>query len=71
MVIIFLIISILLSIIMIYIIGRSLNTHQELISAYKTSDFLGIIHLGLGVLLALTFLILLTALNNTFWHLTS
>jgi hypothetical protein len=68
--IIFFIISIMITTLIIWSIGRSVfDTNKQLIKAYETSEFLGLIHLIMGILLMSTLFITLCACNNTFWHL--
>lgn len=67
--IVFLVTSILTTLISIYILGRTMYTHKGLLRAYKTSEFLFMIHLVFGVLLTMVLFITLCAFNNTFWHL--
>lgn len=67
--IIFLLISIIVSILFIYGIGRTLNTHKELIRYYKDDALNIIFHSFFGIMLVLMIFISLCAFNNTFWHL--
>lgn len=67
--IIFLIISIIITLGHIYTIGRVLFTHEELMSFYKTNEFIGIAHLFLGMLMMIVVFYTLCAINNTFWQL--
>lgn len=67
--IIFLLISLVITLAFIYGIGRSLNTHRQLLRAYKTSEFLGVAHFFLGIVLMMVLFITLCAFNNTFWSL--
>jgi hypothetical protein len=68
--IIFLIISIMITGLFIWFTGRLVfNTNKELLEAYKTSEFLGTIHLFVGIILISVLFITLCACNNTFWHL--
>ena len=67
--IIFLLISVVITLVFIYGIGRTLNTHRQLLRAYKTSEFLGIMHFFLGITLMMVLFMTLCAFNNTFWHL--
>ena len=66
---IFLIISIIITIMSIYFIGRLLYTHNGLIRAYKNSEDLVILHVILGLTLICIIFMTLCAFNNTFWHL--
>lgn len=65
----FLIGSILITILIIYALGRILFTHRGLIRAYKTSEMLVVSHLIIGIFSILIFFMILCAFNNTFWHL--
>ena len=67
--IIFLLISLVVTLAFVYEIGRTLNTHRQLLRAYKTSEFLGIMHFFLGITLMMVSFMTLCAFNNTFWHL--
>jgi hypothetical protein len=67
--IIFLLISLVITLAFIYGIGRTLNTHSQLLRAYKTSEFLGVVHFFLGIMLMMVLFMTLCAFNNTFWHL--
>ena len=67
--IIFLLVSVLLTMLTIYSIGRITYSHKQLISAYKRPNHLIEIHLALGAILVLVLFITLCAFNNTFWHL--
>jgi hypothetical protein len=68
--IVFFIISVIVTFLLIWGIGRSVfDTNNQLIREYKTSDFLGTVHLMLGILLITILFTTLCACNNTFWHL--
>ena len=68
--IVFLITSIILTVLFIWFIGRSVfDTNKQLLNAYKTSEFLGTIHFMLGILMITILFATLCACNNTFWHL--
>ena len=67
--IIFLLTSIIITIISIYLIGRLLYTRKGLIRAYKTSEDLVMLHSVLGLTLICVIFMTLCAFNNTFWHL--
>lgn len=68
--IVFLFVSIVMSILVCYGISRSAtNSHYDLLWLYKQSDWLFEFHLLLGTLMTLVFWITLCACNNTFWHL--
>jgi uncharacterized membrane protein YdjX (TVP38/TMEM64 family) len=66
--IVFLIISVILTVLCIWVIGRLVfDTNKQLLNAYKTSEFLGTVHF---LILIITILFAtLCACNNTFWHL--
>jgi len=67
--IVFLITSVILTVLFIWFIGRSVfDTNKQLLNAYK-SELLGIIHSMLGILMIAILFITLCACNNTFWHL--
>jgi putative exporter of polyketide antibiotics len=66
----FLIISIILTILAICSVNRLAgDTNKQMIKAYKDSEELLYTHFMLGLLLVLTLFITLCACNNTFWHL--
>jgi diacylglycerol kinase len=65
----FLLISIIFTLLVVYLIGRLNYSHQGLIRAYKTSEFLFPIHLIFGVLMIMLIFMTLCAFNNTFWGL--
>jgi hypothetical protein len=68
--IVFFIISVIVTFLLIWGIGRSVfDTNNQLIRAYETSDFLGTVHLMFGILLITILFVTLCACNNTFWHL--
>jgi hypothetical protein len=67
--IIFLLISLIITITVFYRIGRSSYTLNELLRIYKTNEFLYILHLLLGTTLVILIFIVLCSFNNTFWHL--
>ena len=67
--IIFLLISIALSVSLTYLTVRIDSTHEEAIRIYKNSEDLVMYHIILNLVLILVFFILFTATNNTFWHL--
>jgi hypothetical protein len=68
--IVFFIISVIVTFLLIWGIGRTVfDTNNQLIRAYKTSDFLGTVHLMFGILLITILFVTLCACNNTFWHL--
>jgi len=67
--IVFFIISVIVTFLLIWGIGRTVfDTNNQLIRAYK-SELLGIIHSMLGILMIAILFITLCACNNTFWHL--
>ena len=65
---IFLAISIIMTITLVYLTGRLVFGHRELIRVYKTSGFLGVTSFILGILMVMVFFITLCAINNTFWN---
>lgn len=67
--IVFLTLSIILSLIAIYGMGRMVYNHKQLIRAYKTSEFLFIAHIVMGIFLIMFLFVILCACNNTFWKL--
>lgn len=67
--IIFLLTSIIITLLIIYGIGRTQGSHSELIMSYKRSDLLVLTHLFFGMILIIIICVTLCALNNTFWHL--
>lgn len=67
--IIFLLISLVITLAFIYGIGRTLYTHSQLLRAYKTSEFLVVVHFLVGIVFMMALFMILCAFNNTFWHL--
>ena len=67
--IVFLILALIITLITIYLIGRMVYTHKQLINAYKTSSDLAIAHIIIGITYWLFMFLILCAFNNTFWHL--
>ncbi len=68
--IVFFIISVIITGLMIWGIGRSVyDSNKQLIRVYKTSDFLSMFHFMIGTLFVTILFITLCACNNTFWHL--
>lgn len=67
--IVFLLISILITLIFVYLIGRILHTHKGLINAYKRSDSLLFFHFVMGILMVMVLFVTLCAFNNSIWHL--
>ncbi len=65
----FLFISIIITIVSIYVLGRTVHSHSSLIRAYKNSELLLQFHLILGIYLTMVLFVTLCAFNNTFWHL--
>jgi hypothetical protein len=64
----FLVIAIVITILVTYGAGRLMFSHKQLIRAYKTSPFLGISLIVMGLLLIAVLFTTLCAFNNTFWH---
>jgi hypothetical protein len=68
--IIFLIISLILSGLIFYSIGKKVyHTHKQFLKALKYNEDLQAIQLMCIIILTLLFFITLCACNNTFWHL--
>lgn len=67
--IVFLVSSILVTLIIVYSIGRLVHTHKGLINAYKRSDMLLFFHFALGLILVMLIFVTLCAFNNSIWHL--
>jgi len=67
--IVFLVASILISLIFIYSIGRILYSHKELIETYKDSFPIIVIHSTMGIFMTILSFVVLCALNNTHWYL--
>ena len=68
--IIFLVVSIVITIGSMWVIGRLVYpSNQKLLQAYKTSFPLITIHFIFGVMMMSLIFLLLAAFNNTFWHL--
>ena len=65
----FLIISVIVTIILIYALGRMFLSHNKLIEEYKENEFLLQFHFTLGMFLTAVIFIILISCNNTFWHL--
>jgi len=64
----FLLIAIIITVGMIYFIGRLFGSHKDVINSYKNSDTLVMIHGFFGFMMVMTIFITLCASNNTFWH---
>lgn len=63
-------ISIVITLLIFYGIGRAVtNSHKEMIRHYRESSFLVITHIILSLLMILLLFVTLCAFNNTFWHL--
>jgi len=67
--IVFLVISILISVSAAYLLGRTMYSHKGLIRTYKTSEFLFMYHMILVIFMIMTIFVTLCAFNNTFWML--
>lgn len=65
--IIFGLISLVIPILVIYSTGRMVFSHKELIKIYEDEEWLVMIHVLLGLMMALIIFIALCAINNTFW----
>lgn len=67
--IVFLLISVIISMSLIYLIGRLTFTHKELLRVYKTEESLAGFHFVSLLVLIILFFVTLCAFNNTFWNL--
>jgi hypothetical protein len=66
----FLLISIIITLLIVWIIDKSVyNSNKQILYAYKNSELLFLTHLILSIMMALVIFIMLCAFNNTFWHL--
>ena len=65
----FLVISLLLTVIIVYALGRMFFSHNKLVEVYKEDEFVRGVHFGLSCLFAIVIFATLCACNNTFWHL--
>ncbi len=65
----FIIISLVVSLLIVYGIRRLVYNDAQLIRAYKSSEVLSMYHTLMGLLLVSMIFITLCAFNNTFWHL--
>jgi hypothetical protein len=63
------IISVLISVTLIYGIGRTIFTHKQLIKLYREEDMIAMLHLFLIITLSIILIIVMTALNEEYWHL--
>jgi hypothetical protein len=63
------IISVLISVTLMYGIGRTIFTHKQLIKLYREEDMIAILHLFLIITLSIILIIVMTALNEEYWHL--
>ena len=63
----FLVISIIVGLLSVYGVGRSMNSHKELIRIYKTDEDVLSMNLFICILLACIVFVTLCACNNTFW----
>ena len=63
------IISVLISVTLMYGIGRTIFTHKQLIKLYREEDMIAILHLFLIITLSVILIIVMTALNEEYWHL--
>ena len=63
------IISVLISVTLMYGIGRTIFTHKQLIKLYREEDMIAIFHLFLIIALSVILIIVMTALNEEYWHL--
>lgn len=65
----FLLISIISTVVCIYLLGRTIYSHKRLIRAYKRDSFLWVTQSIFGIFMVMILFISLCAMNNTFWHL--
>ena len=63
------IISVLISVTLMYGIGRTIFTHKQLIKLYREEDMIAMLHLFLIITLSIILIIVMTALNEEYWHL--
>ena len=63
------IISVLISVTHMYGIGRTIFTHKQLIKLYREEDMIAMLHLFLIITLSIILIIIMTALNEEYWHL--
>ena len=63
------IISVLISVTLIYGIGRTIFTHKQLIKLYREEDMIAMLHLFLIITLSVILIIVITALNEEYWDL--
>ena len=63
------IISVLISVTLIYGIGRIIFTHKQLVKLYREEDMIAMLHLFLIITLSIILIIVMTALNEAYWHL--
>ena len=63
------IISVLISVTLMYGIGRTIFTHKQLIKLYREEDMIAMLHLFLIITLSVILIIVITALNEEYWHL--
>lgn len=65
--IVFLIISLIITFLVIYCIGKMIYPNKNLLSVYKNDGFLILYNLYIGIILCGIIFATLCALNNTFW----
>lgn len=65
--IVFLLISITITLLLIFGVGISFYSPKQLLIEFETNDILIITHLLFGAILICTFFMTLCGLNNTFW----
>ena len=63
------IISVLISVTLMYGIGRTIFTHKQLVKLYRGEDMIAMLHLFLIITLSVILIIVMTALNEEYWHL--
>ena len=65
--IVFLVLSLIVSLSMIYVIGRTFYSHKKLLLEYKMNDLLVLSHTMIGIVLCAVIFVTLCAINNTYW----
>lgn len=65
----FLLISLALTLGTIYLAGRSVYSHDELVRLYEESFYLGPFHVIVSLAIIFYIFITLCAINNTYWNL--
>lgn len=65
--IVFLIVSLIITFLMIYGIGRTMYSHKQLLIKYKTDEILVTFNLFFGIMLVCVIFVTLCAINNSIW----